>query len=230
MADLIFAALGTPLPPPPSGREQGRFKADWPSTIALLEEELDKLRARTPTLYVDVPKAAITRKGEIAGGIRVARTPGVRLEFEKRLRGKGDAWVPAVFPCATYWTAQHNVRAIALTLERLRDVARYGATGEDQQYAGFLRLPNPNAPGGINTTALALSPERAARIVVEAAAPGTTPAFSASLARALLEEGADTTEVAQMARNARVAAANTDAAATVNAAADVVLRYRGLKP
>jgi hypothetical protein len=36
---------------------------------------------------------------------------------------------------------QHNVRAIALTLEALRAVDRYGATETGQQYTGFKALP-----------------------------------------------------------------------------------------
>lgn len=35
----------------------------------------------------------------------------------------------------------HNVRAIALTLEALRAVDRYGATETGQQYSGFKALP-----------------------------------------------------------------------------------------
>ncbi len=48
--------------------------------------------------------------------------------FYAPYRGQGADW-------------QHNVRAIALTLEALRAVDRYGATETGQQYAGFKALP-----------------------------------------------------------------------------------------
>lgn len=44
------------------------------------------------------------------------------------------------FRCATFHTWQDNVRAIALGMEALRKVERYGITELDQQYAGFMQL------------------------------------------------------------------------------------------
>jgi hypothetical protein len=56
---------------------------------------------------------------------------------------------PMLYRCDTYTAPysfqgphwQHNVRAIAKTLEALRAVDRYGATETGQQYAGFKALP-----------------------------------------------------------------------------------------
>ena len=45
------------------------------------------------------------------------------------------------FPCGTYERFEHNMRAIALTLENLRAIDRYGVTLGHQQYKGFLALP-----------------------------------------------------------------------------------------
>jgi hypothetical protein len=45
------------------------------------------------------------------------------------------------FPCDTYTAWADNLRAIALTLQSLRDVERYGATYEGEQYKGWTALP-----------------------------------------------------------------------------------------
>jgi hypothetical protein len=51
-----------------------------------------------------------------------------------------------VMPCDKYTDWEANIRAIALTLEHLRAVERYGATTEKQeQYTGWLRLPAAGA-------------------------------------------------------------------------------------
>ncbi len=49
-------------------------------------------------------------------------------------------------PCDRYLDWEANLRAIALTLERLRSVERYGIVTEQQeQYTGWLRLPAAGA-------------------------------------------------------------------------------------
>lgn len=233
MADLIFAALDAPVPVPRGGADPGKFRASWADSLSLLRDELDKIDAKEPTLFVDVAPSGITRGGQLAGGITSARTPGVRLDFLKPTRRAGRTEnVPASFPCARYWTAHHNVRAIALTLDALRAVDRYGATTEaGEQYTGFLRLPGP---GGVNTTSIQLSPERAAKVLVEAHPEfrEKTPMVQAAVAGGLLTMVAS--EAVAFAREARNAAhpdagkGGTDQMfAAVNAAFEVFARLRG---
>ncbi len=45
------------------------------------------------------------------------------------------------FPCDRFKHWDDNLRAISLTLERMRAVDRYGVTLNKQQYAGFKALP-----------------------------------------------------------------------------------------
>jgi len=230
MADLIFAALDAPIARPSGGHVSSQFKSSWDATLALLDAELDRVRAKEPTLYVDVAPSRITRAGRIDGGISAVRTPGVRLDFMKPTRRGGRTEdVPASFPCATYWKVQDNVRGIALTLEALRAVDRYGATTEaGEQYVGFLRLPGP---GGVNTTAVQLSPERAARILVDAHPDfrGASPYTREAMARALLDGLADESmQFARVARNAAHpdAGGSTAAFTTLSAALDVLAQHR----
>jgi hypothetical protein len=60
--------------------------------------------------------------------------PGVVLYFESPTGA-------LCFPCGTYNRAESNIRAIALTLENLRAVNRYGVTLANEQYRGFAALP-----------------------------------------------------------------------------------------
>src|SRR5207245_2884705 len=60
-------------------------------------------------------------------------SPGVILSFESD--GK-----PLSFPCDRYTGITVNVRAIALALEALRAVDRYGVTRHAEQYQAWLRI------------------------------------------------------------------------------------------
>src|SRR5262249_18527802 len=62
------------------------------------------------------------------------------------------------FACDRYKKWPHNLHAIALTLESLRAVDRYGATAAGEQYAGFKQLPAPGAtPMSIDDAAALLA-------------------------------------------------------------------------
>jgi len=64
---------------------------------------------------------------------------------------------PLRYPCDNFHNWHDNVRAIALALEALRKVDRYGVTKRGEQYKGWKALP---APSGEPTT-----PELAARVI-----------------------------------------------------------------
>jgi hypothetical protein len=50
---------------------------------------------------------------------------------------------PLSFPCDRYHDHEDNIRAIALSLEALRAVDRYGVTKRAEQYAGFKAIEAP---------------------------------------------------------------------------------------
>ena len=60
------------------------------------------------------------------------------------------------YPCDTFTTWQDNLRAVALALEALRKVDRYGVTKRGEQYRGFLALEATTAPAGFTTADEAL--------------------------------------------------------------------------
>lgn len=60
--------------------------------------------------------------------------PAVILSFDSRVG-------PLRYGCDTYWSHEDNLRGIALALEALRAVDRYGVTKRGEQYQGWAALP-----------------------------------------------------------------------------------------
>lgn len=108
------------------------FRAGWTDTKELLERELEKLGARSAVIELALTDREIRLDGWPRGGARPSH-PGVVISFDSKhgpLRYGTDA-----FP---HWQA--NVRAIALGLEALRKVERYGIGKRGEQYQGWRQL------------------------------------------------------------------------------------------
>lgn len=116
-----------------TGRHQRTpFSASWSSTSSLLRRELGALSAKNTVLEVDVLEGGIRIDGQMKANARV-RTPAVRLAFD-------SSHGPLTYATDRFWSWQDNVRAIALGLEALRRVDRYGITERGEQYTGFKAL------------------------------------------------------------------------------------------
>lgn len=132
---------------PPSKRQTTRFSASWKETEQLLVEEVDRLNGRALVIEVDVREQDLRLDGTLRANAREAATPAVVVAFETTKHG------PMLYRCDTFTAPyrsqgpdwQHNVRAVALTLQALRAVDRYGATDTGQQYTGFKALPSGHA-------------------------------------------------------------------------------------
>lgn len=136
-----------PLKQRPPGWEHwpGRaspFAAPYSDTLQLLERELDHLNARTPLLQVEATPRGVRMDGQLRADARVTY-PGVILSFRTPKFGTLS------YPCNAFDAAswrrnsvgwQANLRAIALGLEALRKVERYGIADRGQQYAGWAEL------------------------------------------------------------------------------------------
>lgn len=131
---------------PASARAWSPFESTWSATLELLAREIDHLRGRDVVIEVDVPERAIRNDGQLRADAR-ATSPAVVVAFEGR-HG------PMQYPCDRFtsrWISkqgpdwQQNVRAIALGLEALRKVERYGIADTGQQYTGFKALPSGRA-------------------------------------------------------------------------------------
>lgn len=112
---------------------------DWTKTVELLERELRQLRAKNVLMQLEVDESAIRLDGKLRANAK-PRAPGVVVSFDSR-------WGPLSYPCDTYTDWQANVRAIALAMEALRKVDRYGVTKGGEQYRGWKRLPAETVGG-----------------------------------------------------------------------------------
>lgn len=113
--------------------QPNRFDTGWTETRRLLERELDKLGAHEVVIELAVTEGDLRLDGWPYADARPSH-PGVIISFDSRhgpLRYGTDA-----FP---NWQA--NVRAIALGLEALRKVERYGIGKRGEQYVGWRELP-----------------------------------------------------------------------------------------
>lgn len=136
------------------------FSSPWTKTLQSLERELDHLHARQITIQVDLTRDDFRLDGNLRTAARI-RYPGVILGFDTKEFGGLS------YPCnafagnaGTGW--KENVRAIALGLEALRRVERYGIANRGQQYAGFREL-------GSGMAISSMTPERAWELLCEAA-------------------------------------------------------------
>jgi len=128
---------------PNTDRKPNPFKVrNYQDTVDLLGYELERLAASGAYLQVDIDMADIRRDGMPRAQAKVGH-PGVILTVDSAKHGV------LTYPCDTFagrWSGdppdwQINLRAIALGLEALRKVDRYGIAERGQQYAGFGALP-----------------------------------------------------------------------------------------
>jgi hypothetical protein len=116
-------------------RKSAIFRASYAKTLDLLENELRCLAAVDITIEAGFALDQIRNDGWPRSSQRPAH-PAARLSF--RSRGNSIA-----FPCDTYASIDDNLRAIALTLQALRAIDRYGVSQGAEQYKGWLALPAP---------------------------------------------------------------------------------------
>lgn len=145
---------------PAGERKRSQFDATWTRTLQQLEKEIDHLGGRDVVIEVDVRERDIRVDGMLRAAAR-AESPAVVVAFDTRNHG------PMLYRCDRYLSSwsnrpgwQENIRAIALTLESLRAVDRYGATETGEQYAGFRALP------GATTTPPSLTREGAIAFLI----------------------------------------------------------------
>lgn len=119
-------------------REGSPFSGSWSDTLRTLERELAHLGVRGEyVMQIDCQESDLRLDGELRANARVA-SPPVAISVKT---SKGAL----LFVCGKFPTWQHNVRAIALGLEALRRVERYGIVQSDEQYRGWQALP-PGTP------------------------------------------------------------------------------------
>jgi hypothetical protein len=103
------------------------------------------LRAADPVVELALHEKQFTREGTPYRDAAPDH-PGVIVRMRKPVtnpRGQRDM-VPLYFPAGRFRSWQANLRAVAIALEDLRRIDRYGVTQNSQQYLGFGKyLPGP---------------------------------------------------------------------------------------
>lgn len=155
--DVRFRPLDT-WPRPDTKNRRGRyaFRAGWADTLNLLEHELGNLGARGVVIQAGFREGDIRLDGWPRSDARAPAHPGVIISFESR-----HGPLQYLTDTCEFW--QHNVRSVALGLEALRAVDRYGITSRAEQYVGWKALGagDPIAVGA------AMTVEEAARLLAD---------------------------------------------------------------
>lgn len=114
-------------------RPHSPFQAAYQSTIDLLEREARQIGARRVVVELALREADLRLDGKPYANAKTDH-PGVTVALDSR-HG------PLKYTADKFATWQENLRAIALGLEALRKVDRYGMTSRGEQYAGWKALP-----------------------------------------------------------------------------------------
>lgn len=138
---------------PTSKRRQSPFQSSWRQTLSDLDYELTRLKARDVIIGAGFRPGDIRLDGWPRADARSPTHPGVELSFTSA-RLKDRRLIYATDVCRRW---EDNVRSIALGLESLRAVDRYGITARGEQYAGFSALPAATALGPVMDEDAALS-------------------------------------------------------------------------
>jgi hypothetical protein len=132
-------------------RKGSQFTASWRDTLDLLEREVYAIQTRgmdDPILMMDIEESDLRLDGQVRANAR-PKSDAVALSFEStkgHLTFRSDRYDSKPWGSKMDALWQHNVRAIALTLEALRAVERHGATQSEEQYVGFRQLAAAPAP------------------------------------------------------------------------------------
>lgn len=200
---VILRPFETPWPKeattPPERRKSSAFRTHIADTYDTLAREAGQLGADEVFVELDVLPALITQSGRLRSGSSPA-SGRVRVVMETRhgvMHYTCDRFSGSVSNPArghrTDW--EHNLRAIALGLEALRKVERYGMGSGANQYAGFLALP---AGSGASVAERRAAVRELAAIILPIVAPDE---YSD---RVVDEKLADPTRLREMVKRARL--------------------------
>ena len=139
MSYYVVRPLEPWLGPVTANRQRAPFSAGWTPTLHLLNREIEALQTPEQRLVrwvmqIDVPPHHIRNDGELYVKA-VAKTPAVRVAFDSK-HG------PLTYATDRFTQWQDNARAIALSLEALRKVDRFGVGGKGEQYRGWTAISN----------------------------------------------------------------------------------------
>lgn len=124
---------------PRAGHRGSQFRASFGATVKLLRFELEKLGARQVVIELAIREDELRLDGLPRAHASVDHS-GVILSFESR-HG------PLRYATSEFTSWSENLRAIALGLEALRAVDRYGISRRGEQYRGYRQIEAVAGPG-----------------------------------------------------------------------------------
>lgn len=133
---VTFRPLERPIYHGPA--QASRFTGSWTSTVGMLHRELHAHGARRGSTIMEIDlRDQDFRLDGLPRGDRTAKSPGIVLSFQ----ATAVTGSPQLrYEIATFRDWRDNVRAIALALQALRAVDRYGVTRRGEQYAGWKQI------------------------------------------------------------------------------------------
>lgn len=132
MIPVTFRPIDPWPGPETRNRRYSQFTASEGATWDLLKRELSKLGAEKLIIQIALREDQIRLDGWPRSGVTPTH-PGVIVAFDSR-------YGPLKYATDTFHRYPENLRAIALGLESLRRVDRYGITKRGEQYTGWREL------------------------------------------------------------------------------------------
>lgn len=119
---------------PSNARVESRFQKTFGAVRKMLIEEVERLGASDLIISTNVP---LRRDGlPYANGLDLA-DPGVAIYFTYRKKSMS-------FACDRYFLVRENMQAIAMTINAIRGIERWGASDMMKRaFRGFAALPDP---------------------------------------------------------------------------------------
>lgn len=129
-------------------RRTSGFSATFSDTLRILRREIynivdTKAQQDSAEVLIAIPAGAFRLDGRPYASAK-AEHPGIIFSIDSR-HGHLS------YPCDTFTSWQDNLRAVALALEALRKVDRYGVTKRGEQYRGFLAIEATAMPPGFTS-------------------------------------------------------------------------------
>lgn len=113
-------------------RSGAQFRSTWEQTLKLLRVEAEWLGATYLVVQVDADPSDIRQDGMLRVRARVG-FPGVKVSLD-------STWGPLTYATDAYEDWRKNVHAIALSMQALRAVDRYGVSRHGEQYRGWTAI------------------------------------------------------------------------------------------
>lgn len=120
---------------PTRSPEKARFTSGYRESLDLLDKELAQVNARNVIVQAYFERHQLRGDGWPYSNARPSQS-GLIVSFTSN---KGAL----SFPCDKYTSFDDNLRAIALSLQALRAVDRYGVTQRAEQYQGWAQIEAP---------------------------------------------------------------------------------------